>query len=43
MKVFSLGDQGNSSKVRRYEWKMSEFEGTGAAEVDDLLGVPATG
>lgn len=26
-----------------FGWKMSEFEGAGAAEVDDLLGVPATG
>ena len=29
--------------MSRFEWKTSTFKGNGAAEVDDLLRLPATG
>ena len=37
------GNQGNAWEMGELECNMSKYEGDGAAEGDDLLGVPATG
>ena len=35
-------NQGNTWEMGKLECNMSKYEGDGAAELDDLLGVPAT-